>query len=114
VAAFTRACSGRTCIPQPGTTQQLDSLADRLMYRLAYRNRGGTESMVVNHSVTSPTAASAIRWYELQVLGGNVSVYQQSTWAPSDSISRWMGSMATDKCGNIVLGYSASSSTVYP
>src|SRR5262249_45367212 len=56
VAAFTRACNGGTCIPQPGTTQQLDSLADRLMYRLAYRNHGGTESMVVNHSVTSASS----------------------------------------------------------
>ncbi len=34
VAAFSEACSGGTCIPQSGTTQQLDSLADRLMYRL--------------------------------------------------------------------------------
>ena len=34
VASFNEACS---CIPQAGTTQQLDSLGDRLMYRLAYR-----------------------------------------------------------------------------
>src|SRR5215472_4528704 len=34
-AAFTEACGGGTCIPQAGTAQQLDSLADRLMYRLA-------------------------------------------------------------------------------
>ena len=38
-------------MPQPSTTQQLDSLADRLMYRLAYRNFGSHESLVVNHSV---------------------------------------------------------------
>src|SRR5262249_33051665 len=39
VAAFTGACNGGgTCIPQLGTAQRLDSLADRLMYRLAYRN----------------------------------------------------------------------------
>jgi hypothetical protein len=38
VAAFTPACSGGgACIPQPGTKQSLDSLADRLMYRLAYQ-----------------------------------------------------------------------------
>src|SRR5207237_707406 len=37
VAAFAAACGGGgTCIPQSGTSQQLDSLADRLMYRLAY------------------------------------------------------------------------------
>ena len=42
VAAFNAACSGGgTCIPQPNTKNKLDSLADRLMYRLAYRNRAG-------------------------------------------------------------------------
>src|SRR5450759_1082610 len=52
VAAFSAACSGGgTCIPQPGTSNKLDSLADRLLYRLAYRNRGGVESLLVNHSV---------------------------------------------------------------
>src|SRR6185503_7130615 len=35
VAAFSRACGGGTCVPQPGTTNKLDSLADRLMYRLS-------------------------------------------------------------------------------
>src|SRR5262249_37258362 len=39
VATFTAACNGGgTCIPQPGTNNKLDSLADRLMYRLAYRH----------------------------------------------------------------------------
>ncbi|MGH9431324.1 MAG: hypothetical protein ACRD3T_07250, partial [Terriglobia bacterium] len=67
VAAFTDACSGRNfvCIPQPGTTQVLDSIGDRLMYRLAYRNFGDYESLVVTHSVNPPTQAYAgIRWYE--------------------------------------------------
>jgi hypothetical protein len=66
--AFTPACGGGTCIPQSGTTQQLDSLGDRLMYRLAYRNFGDYESLVVNHSVTadSTTGVSGIRWYELR------------------------------------------------
>jgi hypothetical protein len=40
VGAFHEACGGGTCIPQLGTTQQLDSLGDRLMYRLSYRNYG--------------------------------------------------------------------------
>src|SRR5262249_43244742 len=53
VAAFSDACGDGTCIPQSGTTQKLDSLADRLMYRLAYRNFGDHESMVVSHSVTA-------------------------------------------------------------
>lgn len=120
VAAFTRACGGGTCIPQPSTTQQLDSLADRLMYRFAYRNfADGHESLVVNHSVTVGATSrkgsgyTGVRWYELRSPGTTPTVYQQGTFAP-DSRSRWMGSVAMDKVGNIGLGYSISSTTQIP
>jgi len=36
VSTYTPGCGG--CIPQKGTTQQLETLSDRLMYRLSYRN----------------------------------------------------------------------------
>src|SRR5206468_2062923 len=91
VAAFSAACNGGTCIPQSGTSQRLDSLADRLMYRLAYRYfpLAGFGALVVNHSVTTPTAKSGVRWYELRDPGTGLSVYQQGTFGP-DSTSRWM------------------------
>jgi hypothetical protein len=110
VAAFNEACSGGTCIPQPGTNQKLDSLGDRLMYRLAYRNFGDHEALVVNHSVGSP---SGVRWYELRNPGSTPTVFQQGTFAP-DSTYRWMGSIAMDQAGNIALGYSVSSSSINP
>jgi Bacterial Ig domain len=117
VASFNEACGGRTCIPQTGTTQLLDSLADRLMYRLAYRNfpndSSPHESLVVTHSVNPGTGNSAIRWYELRNPGGTPTVYQQSTFAP-DSDFRWMGSIAMDKVGDILVGYSDSSSSIHP
>lgn len=115
VAAFSPACGG-ACVPQPATTQRLDSLSDRLMTRLAYRNFGDHESLVVNHSVATGflnQGPSAVRWYELRDPGGTPTVYQQGTYAP-DSTYRWMGSVAMDQAGNIGLGYSASSSSVRP
>lgn len=119
VAPFSAACNGGgTCIPQSGTRQQLDSLADRLMYRLAYRNFGDHESLVVNHSVTAGTSVG-IRWYELRnpsngtMAGGTPVVYQQGTYAP-DAAYRWMGSAAMDKAGDIAVGYSVSSSALHP
>jgi hypothetical protein len=111
VSSFVIACADRgggACISQPGTTTRVDSLADRLMYRLAYRNRGGVESMVVNQSVRSPTSRAGVRWYELGVNQGAVTVVQQSTFAPNDPIERWMGSAAMNKCGDIAVGYSAA------
>ena len=114
VASFSAACSGGgTCIPQSGTTNQLDSLADRLMYRLEYRKfTDGHESLVVNHSVTAGTSVG-IRWYEIRNPNGTPTVYQQSTYAP-DATYRWMGSVAMDQSGDMALGYSASSSTIKP
>jgi hypothetical protein len=119
VNSFSEACNGGTCIPQPNS-QKLDSLGDRLMYRLAYRifpsGTGGVDhaAMVVNHSVGAGSSVG-VRWYELRQPGGSgaFSLYQQGTFAP-DGAFRWMGSAAMDGAGDIVLGYSESSGGVYP
>jgi hypothetical protein len=102
VAPFSPVCGGATCIPQLGTSNQLDSLADRLMYRLAYRNFGDHDSLVVNHSVTAGSGGG-IRWYEIQNPNTNPVVFQQGTFAP-DTGYRWMGSIAMDKAGDIAVG----------
>ncbi|MDX2153312.1 MAG: hypothetical protein SFV54_21385 [Bryobacteraceae bacterium] len=115
VAAFSRACGGGTCIPQPGTTRTLDSLGDRLNYRLSYRNFGGQERLLVNHAVTAANA-TGIRWYVLTgAVGQNVStatpvISQQGTYAPTSDY-RWMGSAAMDKTGGIAIGYNVSNAT---
>ena len=112
VAAFSVACAGGTCVPQPSTTELLDSLGDRLMYRLAYRNYGSHESLVANHAVSSGSSVG-VRWYEIRSPGTTPSVYQQGTYAP-DATYRWMGSIAMDSVGDAALGYSAASTSVYP
>jgi len=114
VAAYTTACGASgTCIPQKGVSRQLDSLSDRLMFRLAYRNFGDHESLVTNHAVTA-NGAVGVRWYELRMTAGSAPrVFQQGTYAP-DRTYRWMGSIAMDRAGNIGLGYSASSSSINP
>jgi len=116
VAAFSKACGGLQCIPQPppGTSSGLDSLADRLMHRLSYRNFGTHQSLVAVHSVNPPTNSySAIRWYEIRNPGGTPTVYQQGTFSP-DQKSRWMPSIAMDQNGDIAVGYSVSSNLVNP
>ncbi|MFL5731952.1 MAG: proprotein convertase P-domain-containing protein [Chloroflexia bacterium] len=102
------------CIPQPGTTVALEDLADRLMFKIAYRNFGDHEALVLNHTVDADGAGQAgVRWYEVRNAGGSLSIYQQGTYAP-DSDSRWMGSIGMDHDGNIAVGYSVSSSSVFP
>jgi len=102
------------CLPQPGTTQRVDAISDRLMFRLQYRNFGDHEALVTNHTVdVDGTTHAGIRWYELHRRGGGWSIHQQGSYAP-DANHRWMGSIAMDGDGNIALGYSVSSSSVFP
>ena len=103
-------------IAQPGTSVVLDSMSDRLMYRLAFRMFEDHESMVVTHAVATGGVAG-VRWYELRApvsATGSFTLFQQGTFAPADGNSRWMGSAAMDGAGDLVLGYSASGSNLYP
>lgn len=116
VASYSAACGGfGQCIPQPSTGETLDSLADRLMYRLAYRNFGDHESMFVTHSVqpSSGNQVSALRWYEIQDPNGTPIIAQQGTF-PNSQVSLWMGSIASDKANDLALGFSGSSTTMFP
>ncbi len=114
VANWTPLCTQTiACIPQAGTSARLDGLGDQLMYRLAYRNFGDHQSLVVNHTVDVGGGQAGIRWYEIRDPGGSPTIYQQGTYAP-DSLSRWTGSIAMDHIGDIALGYSVSSAGSYP
>jgi hypothetical protein len=109
-----------TCVPQPssaastalfGPVDCLDTLGDRLMYRLAhFVDDGGMQHFLVAHSVLNTTAV-ATRWYEFRALEvGNTKLsLHQSGQTPDDGEYRWMGSVAMDKKGDIALGYSRSS-----
>lgn len=107
---------GGICVPQPGTTRKLDTLSMRLMYRAAYRNLGsGRESIVATESV-GPTggAAAGIQLLEIRNVASNPpSIYNNVNFNP-DATNRWMGAAATDKLGNIGLGYSVGSATLSP
>jgi len=90
------------------------------MYRLAYRNFGDHQALVVNHAVrvigpeNQGSGVVAFRWYEVRPLSNNTLQVQQSgTFRPSE-ISRWMASIVMDQLGDIAIGYSASSSDGFP
>jgi len=137
IAQFTPSCNGGyggNCVPQKGVTDEVDSLGDRLMYRFSYwedrplANVPPTPPLpalaqhwFVNFDVTSSTGQIGVRWMEFTANLGTVpvtslAVFQQGTYAgsPSDTQYRWMGSVSRDNVGDILLGYSESSSTIYP
>ena len=105
------------CVPQPGTGQLLHTLREPVMHRLQYRNFGTYETLVGNFTVDATgTDKAGIRWFELRRTppgSGSWAVVHDGLHSP-DSEHRWMGSIAMDGAGNIALGYSISSSTVFP
>jgi len=107
--------SSFSCISQPGTAQRLDPLREVVMWRLQYRNFGDHESLVGN-LVTDldGTDHGGIRWFELRKnTGAGWQLHQEGTYGP-DEASRWMGSAAMDKDGNIAVGYSVSGTATFP
>jgi hypothetical protein len=114
--------STRLCIQQPGTSNKIDHLGyrQRPLFRFAYRNFGDHESLVTNQSVNAGAGpngvVSGVRWWELRDPNGSPVIFQEGTYAPglTDGTHRWMGSIAMNSLGDIALGFSASSGTVFP
>jgi hypothetical protein len=111
VASFTRPTSNS--VRQLGSTERLDTLGDRLMSWLQYRNINGVESLWVSRTVKVSSTSYGIRWMEVRNMKTTPAVYQQSTYAPNASY-RWMPSLAVDKFGNMAVGYSVSTAKMYP
>ena len=125
VAQYEPACYETTdpvqtvCVPEPSTVstgQHIDSVGDRLMPQLAYRNFGAYESFLFTHTVQEGTGLNGqtgIRWYELRGSGAP-TVYQYGNISPDNSTYRFMSSMAQDQNANAAMGYSLSSGSLHP
>ena len=99
-------------VPQLGSGETPDIGDSKLMMQLQYRRLYDLESLWAVHMI-SGTRASAIRWYEVRNPNAAPILHQQGTFEP-DSVYRWMPSLAADKRGNMAIGYSVSSSSMYP
>jgi uncharacterized repeat protein (TIGR01451 family) len=94
-----------------------DTVAPRLMMQNQYTNIGGVESVWANHTVQGSSATMAApRYYQVTVTGGTVAANttQAATFLPDTTINRYMASLALDRAGDMALGYTASSSTLFP
>ena len=131
IAAFDqRQPSGRQDIEQPPGGENLDSIGDRMMHRIAYRTlSGGVQSFVANFTVnvsgTNPTSAATyqagVRFEELRRNSGtgaftvqNEATYSTDAGNGATGRNLWCGSAAQDNQGDIAVGFSASSTTLKP
>jgi hypothetical protein len=107
------------CVNEPSSKTTgffVDSVGDRLMPRLEYRNFGTYESFLISHSVqvgAGTNQQTGIRWYELRGTG-NPTLFQSGTVNNGTTLYRFMPSVAEDKVGNAAVGYSVSSNSVHP
>ena len=106
-------------VPQQGTTLKLDTLGDKIMTPVVYQNLGGTESLWADGTVIEnyPNGPTAVRWYQFDVTGGNfpATAAQQQDWTNgNDGLWRFMPSIAVDANGNMAIGYSVSSGSIFP
>jgi hypothetical protein len=133
VPSFTPACNGlylAACVPQLSSPTLLDVLGDRLLYRVAYFNGvppkvpptalpPAFQHWIILHDVTASGGNTAERWYEFyaptrSIPVTSIDLLQSGTYAPDNTNHRWMGSIARDNNGDILLGYSESSTSIYP
>ncbi|MDO9510495.1 MAG: BACON domain-containing carbohydrate-binding protein [Bacteroidales bacterium] len=101
-------------IPQQGTSQKVDAIPMVIMNPPQYRNFGTYQTIVCCHTVdVNGSDLAGIRWYELRKTTGAWTVRQHGTYSP-DATNRWMGSVMMNAAGEIGLGYSVSSTSMYP
>jgi len=102
-----------TGVPQPNTTNTLDTLFDRMMQKVQYRKVGSAESLWVVHSVQNSGATNRPQWAQINITGGTITTtpVQEQIYGPDSTLHRWMGSIAADIQGNAALGYSTSNAT---
>ncbi len=105
-----------TFIPQQGVIQKLPAHGDRLMSPVQYRILDGVPSLWATHTVHDPARAGnvALSWYEIQFYEGADPDFAQKGLYNPTSHARWLGSLATDRMGNMAIGFSISSSTISP
>ena len=132
VPTYAPACPGQqlgACAPELDG-ENLETLSDRLMYRFVYyidqpASHVGPQvgplpqqHWYTSHAVTASGGQVGMRWYEFRAPLKKVDVsamtlFQSGTYAP-DMNYRFMGSMAQDKVGDILMGYTVSSASMYP
>lgn len=111
VSSFT-AAPFSSAINQPNG-QLLDALGGFTMHRAQVRDFGTHQSLVANHTVEVSPNVYGIRWYEFRNTGSGWTLHQEGTFSP-DSDDRWMGSISMNGNGDIALGYSRSSTSMFP
>ncbi|MBQ0735035.1 fibronectin type III domain-containing protein [Aquimarina celericrescens] len=104
-------------LDEPGNGPDIDALQATMMYMTNYRRFGTHNSIVLNFVVDldGTDSLAGIRWYELRQTsdGQPWTIFQEGTYVQPDGLSAFCGSIAQDAQGNIGMGYTVVSSSVF-
>ena len=103
-------------LDEPGNGPDIDALQATMMYMTNYRRFGTHNSAVMNFvvDVSGNDTRAGIRWLELRQTadGQPWTIFQEGTYSqPNHSV--FSGSISMDHLGNIGLGYTIVSSTIF-
>ncbi|SNR48790.1 T9SS type A sorting domain-containing protein [Dokdonia pacifica] len=103
-------------LDEPGSGPNIDAIQATMMYMTNYRRFGTHNSAVMNFvvDVSGNDTRAGIRWYELRQTGDNQpwTIYQEGTYS-QPSYSVFCGSIGMDFQGNIGLGYTIVSNSIF-
>ncbi|MGD8440209.1 MAG: hypothetical protein PVG53_06720 [Holophagae bacterium] len=107
--------AGRSCVPQPGTTIALDPVREVVASLAHYRRYPSHQSLVGTFVVDTDGADHAgLRWFELRRTNASWTVHQEGTYSP-DGLHRWIGGLAADRDGNLLLAFNSSdTASIFP
>ena len=106
---FILACG--VCVPQPNGVA-LNSYGSYVVGRMPYRNYGDHQSLFTSETFG---AVTGILFYEMRIASsGDLSMYQEGSFQPDTTNFRFIPSIASDRAGNIAIGYNLSSSQTFP
>ncbi len=103
-----------TSVPHPGGVVPLDAIDDRLLQAVVRDGRlWTTHQFEVNGAGVAQSGGgrNAVRWYEVQNLGGSPSLVQSGTVfdpAGSNPASFWFGAIMPSGQGHVALGMSTA------
>jgi hypothetical protein len=101
------------CVAERSPGRCLESIGDRLMFRLAWHNVAGTEYLVTNHTIMTSPGLVGVDWYAIANPSTSPSIAYSGT-VSDPKTSYWIGSIAMDHSGDIALGFSAASKALDP
>lgn len=103
-------------LDEPGSGPNIDAIQATMMYMTNYRRFGTHNSAVMNFvvDVSGNDTRAGIRWYELRQTGDNQpwTIHQEGTYS-QPNYSVFCGSIGMDFQGNIGMGYTIVSSSIF-